>query len=76
MVEGVQIAHPLPRQMLQRHPGPKNDLPASCGFQAAGHTIGIQWLMDHPALLGVARVKGFPSPERFQESSALLSGAG
>ena len=52
MVEGVPIPHLLPRWTLQRHPSLKNGLPASQSLQAAGCSIGMQWLMDCLGLLG------------------------
>ena len=51
---------------LQIHPGPKNGLLASCSLQAASHTVGVRWLMDHPTLLGIAGAKGFPFPKNFK----------
>ena len=62
--------------MLQRCPSPNNGLSASHSLQTASHTIGMRWFLDCPALAGVTGVKGFPSPERFQESLGLLSGVG
>ena len=76
MVERIPIAHPLTEWKLWQCPGPKNGLPASHCLQTAGCTIGTRWLMDHPVLPGIAGVKGFPSPKRFQGSSGLLHGAG